>query len=72
MKITQYIHPHTKLKINYELEGKEFILQKFHNWYRCISWHPHYITTAWYDDKQLAINKADELIESYYQKEKYE
>ena len=37
--------PHTRAKINYSIDGKEFILQHNKRGYRCISWHPHYIMT---------------------------
>jgi len=34
------MYPATKNKCNYELENKEFILQKLKRKFRCISWHP--------------------------------
>lgn len=58
--------PHTNNKINYELDNKEFILQKLHGKFRCISWHPHYIETLWYNTKEDAINQADKSIEEFY------
>jgi hypothetical protein len=58
--------PHTNNKINYELDDKEFILQKFHGKFRCISWHPHYIETLWYNAKEDAIAQADKIIEEFY------
>jgi hypothetical protein len=59
--------PHTNNKINYQLENKEFILQKTNRGYRCISWHPHYITTLWYKTKEEAISNADRIIEEFYE-----
>ena len=57
--------PHTKTKINYSLDGKEFILQHNKRGYRCISWHPHFITTGWVKNKSLAISDGDIAIKKY-------
>ena len=57
--------PHTRAKINYKLDGKEFILQHSKRGYRCISWHPHYVTTGWAKSKSLAIRDGDMMIEEY-------
>ena len=64
-------NPSTCSKINYNLENKEYLLQKqFHPYgsYRCISYHPHYITTEWYKSKDNAVLKAEEIIKQYYDK----
>ena len=57
--------PHTRAKLNYNLDGKEFILQHNKRGYRCISWHPHYIMTEWVKTKSLAIGDGDMRIEEY-------
>lgn len=62
-------NPSTCSKINYNLENKEYILQKqYHPYgnYRCISYHPHYITTEWFPTVEIAIEMADEKIKEYY------
>ena len=60
--------PQTKSKINYVLDDKEFILQHNKRGYRCISWHPHYITTGWVKSKGLAISDGDMMVEEYNKK----
>lgn len=55
-------------KINIPLDGKEFILQRSAGWYRCISWHPHYIMTDWRKTKEEAIELADKKAQEWYKK----
>ena len=57
--------PHTRAKINYSIDGKEFILQHNKRGYRCISWHPHYIMTEWGKSEILAISDGDMMVEEY-------
>ena len=62
-------NPSTCSRINYNLKNKEYILQKqYHPYgnYRCISWHPHYITTEWYKSKEIAVFEAEKKIRDYY------
>lgn len=63
------MHPETYSKINFELHGKEFVLQRINRKYRCISWHPHYIMTDWYANKEDAITEGDKKVNEYYKKE---
>ena len=55
----------------YNLEDKEFVLQKtyhqsgFNQW-RCTSWSPHYITTDWFKLRGQAIVDGDKKIKEYY------
>ena len=63
--INHTLFSHTKSKINYNLEGKEFILQCYKRRYRCISWHPHYITTEWAKTKDMAIYDGDKAIKRW-------
>jgi hypothetical protein len=60
--------PETQSKINIEIDNKEFYLQHFHYKYRCISWHPHYIMTAWVKSKDEAIADGDNAVKQYYDK----
>jgi hypothetical protein len=62
------MYPRTKNKINEEISGKEYILQHTKRGYRCISWHPHYITTEWCKNRNMAIAIADVEIKNYYDK----
>ena len=59
--------------VSIDLSDKEYILQQKihygHTLYRCISWYPHRISTDWYNTKSQAIEKADMIIERFYQKE---
>jgi hypothetical protein len=59
--------PTTFSEINITLPDKEFILQHQKRKFRCISWHPHYITTDWFKTKEEAIEKADKAIEKFYE-----
>ena len=55
-----------------QVDGKEYLLQHSGRYYRCISWHPHYIMTEWVMDKDKAIEDGDRAIEEYYKKRNIE
>ena len=51
---------------NILLENKEYILQKSNYGYRVISWHPHYITSDWVENRNRAIDLGKLKVAEYY------
>lgn len=56
--------------MNYEIPGKEFLIQRGSRGWRAYSHCPHYITTEWVKTKCQAIQDGDKKISDWYEKSK--
>ena len=70
LKMNKFRFPHTANSINHDVPGKEYVLQHTKRGYRCISWHPHNITTEWTRTKKQALSDGDTLVNNFYKNTK--